>query len=108
MDRSMRALGLHGKPSSMIIGTGCNVPGVMSPEPWRTKGQDDCHTYKSLYVLWCQTSHIYGVYSGLFPETRGLVLFSLYAIGIIVALTMGKFSQSIRGGILLYYGITPL
>ena len=38
MDRSMRALGLHGKTFiSMIIGTGCNVPGVMSAEPWRTK-----------------------------------------------------------------------
>ena len=38
MDRSMRALGLHGKTFiSMIIGTGCNVPGVMSTRTLENK-----------------------------------------------------------------------
>ena len=100
MDRSMRALGLHGKTFiSMIIGTGCNVPGVMSTRTLENKKDRMIAILINPFMSCGARLPIYMVFiAAFFPKHGGLVLFSLYAIGIIVALTMGKiFSKVFRG-----------
>jgi ferrous iron transport protein B len=100
MDRSMRALGLHGKTFiSMIIGTGCNVPGVMSTRTLENKKDRMIAILINPFMSCGARLPIYMVFiAAFFPKHGGLVLFSLYAIGIIVALTMGKiFSKVFKG-----------
>lgn len=100
IDRSMRALGLHGKTFiSMIIGTGCNVPGVMSTRTLENKKDRMIAILINPFMSCGARLPIYMVFiAAFFPKHGGLVLFSLYAIGIIVALTMGKiFSKVFKG-----------
>lgn len=92
MDRSMRALGLHGKTFiSMLIGTGCNVPGIMSTRTLDNKKDRMIAILINPFMSCGARLPIYMVFiAAFFPKYGGLVLFSLYAIGIAVALIMGK------------------
>ena len=83
----------------MIIGTGCNVPGVMSTRTLENKKDRMIAILINPFMSCGARLPIYMVFiAAFFPKHGGLVLFSLYAIGIIVALTMGKiFSKVFRG-----------
>lgn len=101
MDRFMRALGLHGKTFiSMLIGSGCNVPGVMSTRTLENKKDRMIAILINPFISCGARLPIYMVFiAAFFPKHGGLVLFSLYAIGIAVALIMGKiFSKTLFKG----------
>lgn len=98
MDGTMRALGLHGKTFiSMLIGAGCSVPGVMSTRTLESKKDRMIAILITPFVSCGAKLEVYLVFiSAFFAKKGGLVLFSLYAIGILIALLMGKiFSKTL-------------
>ncbi len=101
MDGLMRALGLHGKTFiSMIVGFGCNVPGVMSTRTLDNKKDKMIALLINPFMSCGARLPIYLVFiAAFFPEHGGIVLFSLYALGIVVALLVGKlFSKTLFKG----------
>ena len=101
MDTIMRALGLHGKTFiSMIVGFGCNVPGIMATRTLDSKKDRMIALLINPFMSCGARLPIYLVFiAAFFEKNGGLVLFSLYATGIIVALVMGKiFSKTLFKG----------
>lgn len=101
MDGIMRALGLHGKTFiSMIVGFGCNVPGVMSTRTLDNKKDRMIAILINPFMSCGARIPIYLVFiSAFFYDHGGLVLFSIYGLGILVALIMGKiFSKTLFKG----------
>ncbi|HHE38559.1 MAG TPA: Fe(2+) transporter permease subunit FeoB [Candidatus Cloacimonetes bacterium] len=91
MDRFMRLIGLPGKAFiPMLVGFGCNVPAIMATRTL-DKRKDriltilinpfmSCGARLPVYVLFA---------SVFFPENGGMVIFSIYMIGIILAILSG-------------------
>ena len=91
MDRLMRTLGLHGKSFlPMIVGFGCNVPAIYAT---RTLERQQDRILTGLLVPFMSCSARLPVYVLLaaifFPAHTGLVVFSLYLLGILVAILLG-------------------
>ncbi|EES90914.1 ferrous iron transport protein B [Clostridium botulinum] len=106
MDRIMRMLGLHGKTFvSMIIGSGCNVPGIMATRTLESKKDRMIAILINPFVSCGARMPIYMLFiAAFFPEHGGAMLFLLYVIGIIVALIMGKiFSETLFKGEKSYF-----
>lgn len=101
MDNTMRAVGLQGKTFiSMIVGFGCNVPGIMATRTLESKKDRMIATLINPFMSCGAKIPIYLVFiSAFFPAHGGLVLFSVYTLGILVALLMGKiFSKTLFQG----------
>lgn len=88
MDKLMHKIGLHGKSFiPLLIGFGCNVPAIMSTRTLENRRERiltmlitpfmSCSARLPLYVL---------MVSAFFPANRGLVLLSIYFIGIVIAI----------------------
>jgi len=106
MDRIMRALGLHGKTFiSMLVGVGCNVPGIMSARTLDSKKDRMIAILINPFISCGARLPIYLVFiSAFFPKHGGTVLFILYATGFIVAILMGKlFSKTLFKGETSYF-----
>ncbi|EHK2400469.1 ferrous iron transport protein B [Clostridium perfringens] len=106
MDRFMRGLGLHGKTFvSMIVSVGCNVPGIMSTRTLENKKDRMIAILINPFISCGARMPIYAVFvEAFFPTHQGLVLFSLYVLGIIVALISGKiFSKTLFKGESSYF-----
>lgn len=98
MDGIMRSLGLHGKTFiSMIVGFGCNVPGIMATRTLESKKDKMIAILINPFMSCGARLPIYLVFiAAFFPDNGGLVLFSLYALGIIMALVVGRiFSKTL-------------
>ena len=96
MDRIMEKLGLNGKSIiPLIIGFGCNVPGVMAA---RTIEQPKERLLTILLnpLMSCSARlPIYSLFVGaLFVEHQAIVVLSLYVLGIIIALILAKLFSS--------------
>lgn len=88
MDRLMHKIGLHGKSFiPLLMGFGCNVPAVMATRTLENRKDRimtmlitpfmSCSARLPVYVL---------IISAFFPKNQGLVLFSVYIIGIVIAI----------------------
>ncbi|MCK4523702.1 ferrous iron transport protein B, partial [candidate division WOR-3 bacterium] len=91
MDKVMHKIGLHGKSFiPMILGFGCNVPAIMATRTLENKKDRlltilinpfmSCGARLPVYVLFV---------AAFFTRNQGLVIFSLYLLGIIIAIVMG-------------------
>lgn len=101
MDTLMRALGLHGKTFiSMIVGFGCNVPGIMATRTLENKKDRMIALLINPFMSCGARIPIYLIFiAAFFPNHGGLALFALYFLGIIVALVVGKiFSKTLFKG----------
>ncbi len=91
MDRVMRAVGLHGKSFiPLLIGFGCTVPAVMGTRTLENKN-DRMVTLLVVQLMSCGARlPVYTLFiAAFFPtESAGTVLFSIYLLGIILAITM--------------------
>jgi len=106
MDRIMRTLGLHGKTFiSMLVGVGCNVPGIMSTRTLDSKKDRMIAILINPFISCGARLPIYLVFiSAFFPKHGGIVLFTLYATGFIVAILAGKlFSKTLFKGEASYF-----
>ncbi|MDH6359072.1 ferrous iron transport protein B [Parabacteroides sp. PF5-9] len=92
MDKIMHKMGLHGKSFiPLVMGFGCNVPAIMATRTIESRNSRmitmlinplmSCSARLPVYVL---------LAGAFFPDHAGLVLFSLYATGIALAVVMAR------------------
>jgi ferrous iron transport protein B len=91
VDRLMRALGLPGKSFvPMIIGFGCNVPAVMAARTLENKRDRILTAMMTPFMSCGARLAIYAVFTAAFFPVGGQnVVFSLYLIGILIAVLTG-------------------
>jgi ferrous iron transport protein B len=92
MDRFMEAIGLNGKAFiPMIIGFGCNVPGVMAARTIE-QSKERLLTILLLPFMSCSARlPVYALFAGtFFAKNQAIVVFFLYVLGIVVALGLAK------------------
>jgi len=92
MDRIMHKIGLHGKSFiPMLMGFGCNVPAIMATRTLDTP-KDRLLTILISPLMSCSARlPIYVLLVGaFFPERGAAVILSLYLLGIVLAMLMGK------------------
>ena len=97
MDRLMHKIGLHGKSFiPLLMGFGCNVPAIMST---RTLENKKDRLLTMLIIPFMSCSARLPVYilliSAFFPYHQGLVLLSVYIIGVILAIIMALVFKNI-------------
>ena len=88
MDRALRRFGLSGKSFiPMLLGFGCSVPAMVSTRTL-DKAEDRKLTTMIIPFMSCGAkAPIYGVFAGaLFARGAYVVVFSMYILGILVAL----------------------
>jgi ferrous iron transport protein B len=102
MDRLMHKIGLHGKSFiPMLLGFGCNVPAIMATRTLRNK-RDRLLTILINPFMSCSARlPVYLLFVGVFfQESQGTILFSLYLLGIIMAILSGLlFSRTLFKGL---------
>ncbi|WP_276880101.1 ferrous iron transport protein B [Bacteroides heparinolyticus] len=92
MDKIMHKMGLHGKSFiPLIMGFGCNVPAIMASRTIENRKSRlvtmlinplmSCSARLPIYLLLVGT---------FFPDSASLVLLSIYAIGILLAVVMAR------------------
>jgi ferrous iron transport protein B len=92
MDKVMHTLGLHGKSFiPMIMGFGCNVPAIMATRVLESR-RDRILTILINPLVSCSARlPVYVLIAGaLFGASAGNVVFSIYIIGIALAILMGQ------------------
>ncbi|MBA4602379.1 ferrous iron transport protein B [Thermoactinomyces mirandus] len=96
MDRLMEIFGLNGKAFiPMIIGFGCNVPGVMAARTIEQPSERLLTIVLTPMMSCSARLPVYTLFAGaFFAENQALVVFSLYFLGIVVALVMAKILTS--------------
>lgn len=101
MDRLMEMVGLNGKAFiPMMIGFGCNVPGIMAARTIETP-RERLLTVLLTPLMSCSARlPVYALFVGaFFAYHKALVVLSLYVLGIVVALILAKiFSGTILKG----------
>ncbi len=91
MDRAMHSIGLHGKSFiPMLLGFGCNVPAIYATRTLENP-RDKALTALLIPLMSCGARlPVYIVFIGaFFPSHAGTVLWSLYVLGIGLAIMMG-------------------
>jgi ferrous iron transport protein B len=92
MDKLMHGIGLHGKSFiPLIMGFGCNVPAIMGTRTIENKNDRiltilinplmSCSARLPVYIL---------IIGTVFPNNPSLILFSIYIIGILLAVIVAK------------------
>ncbi len=92
MDRVMHLIGLHGKSFiSMIMGFGCNVPAIMATRTLENK-KDRLLTILINPLMSCSARlPVYVLVAGaFFGANAGNVIFSLYGLGVVLAILIGR------------------
>ena len=91
MDRAMHTMGLHGKSFiPMLLGFGCNVPAIYATRTLENP-RDKALTALLIPLMSCGARlPVYVLFVGAFFSSRsGTVLWSLYVLGIVLAVLMG-------------------
>lgn len=91
MDRLMHALGLHGKSFvPMVVGFGCTVSAFYATRTLENR-KDKILTGLLVPFMSCSARlPVYVLFAAIFfPENSSLVVFSMYALGIALAILLG-------------------
>lgn len=105
MDRAMHAIGLHGKSFiPMLLGFGCNVPGIYATRTLENP-RDKALTALLIPLMSCGARlPVYVLFAGVFfGAAAGTVIWSLYVLGIALAIVMGMIFKRT-----LFRGATPM
>jgi ferrous iron transport protein B len=97
MDKLMHKIGLHGKSFiPLLMGFGCNVPAIMAT---RTLENRKDRLLTMLIIPFMSCSARLPVYvlliSAFFPVKQGLVLLTIYLIGVVLAIAMALLFKKI-------------
>jgi ferrous iron transport protein B len=97
MDKLMHAIGLHGKSFiPMIIGFGCNVPAIMSTRTLSSEKDRILTILINPFMSCSARLPIYILFTSIFFKShQGLIVFSLYLLGIVVAILSAKILKPI-------------
>ncbi len=96
MDRIMHFLGLHGKSFiPLLMGFGCNVPAIMATRTLENQ-RDRVLTILINPLMSCSARlPVYVLFAGaFFPGRETHVIFGIYALGIFLAMVLGKIFSS--------------
>ncbi len=98
MDRIMHKIGLHGKSFiPMIIGFGCSVPAYMGSRIIDDRTDRLITMHVTTFMSCGARLPVYILVCGAFwPKHAGTVVFAIYALGVIVAISMVKILRSTR------------
>ncbi len=93
VDRVMHQVGLHGKSFiAMLLGFGCSVPAIMATRSLESR-RDRIITILIVPLMSCGARlPVYILLVGAFfpADAAGKVIFSVYVLGVLLALTMAK------------------
>lgn len=91
VDRFMHSLGLHGKSFiPLLMGFGCNVPAIMATRILDNRKDRLITTLINPLMSCSARLPVYVLFAGaFFPARQGLVVFSLYLLGIVLAIFVG-------------------
>jgi len=91
MDKLLRKIGLSGRSFvPMLIGFGCSVPAIMATRTLSSRRDQKMTIILTPFISCSAKLPIYAVFTAaFFTDHRPLVLFSLYALGILVAILSG-------------------
>ncbi len=92
MDKIMHKMGLHGKSFiPLLMGFGCNVPAVMATRTIENRKSRIITMLVNPLMSCSARLPIYLVLVGaFFPHSAGLVLFSIYLVGIFLAVLIAR------------------
>ncbi len=98
MDRIMHRIGLHGKSFiPLIIGFGCTVPAYMGSRILENKKDRLITMHINTFCSCGARLPIYILLAGaFFPAIAGNIIFSIYFIGILLAIIIAKFLRATR------------
>lgn len=105
MDRLMHSVGLHGKSFiPMLLGFGCNVPSIYATRVLETERDRKLTTMLVPFMSCSAKLPVYVVFIGsFFSQNPVAVLWSLYVMGIVIALLLGLILKRT-----LFKGFTPV
>lgn len=91
MDRFLRTIGLPGKAFiPMIVGFGCTVPGIMATRTLENKKDRYLTIFMAPFMSCGARLPVYVLFAAaFFPKSGGMIVFSIYATGIILAVLTG-------------------
>ncbi|HNQ59957.1 MAG TPA: ferrous iron transport protein B [Bacteroidales bacterium] len=95
MDKLMHKIGLHGQSFiPLVIGFGCNVPAILATRTLKNR-KDRILTIIIIPFMSCSARlPVYLLLiSAIFPKNQALILFSLYSIGIFMAIITALFMK---------------
>jgi len=91
MDKVMHKIGLHGKAFiPFLLGFGCTVPSIMATRTLESK-KDRIMTMLLSPMISCSARlPVYVLFTAVFfVKNQALIIFSLYILGIVIAIIMG-------------------
>ncbi|MBR5426469.1 MAG: ferrous iron transport protein B [Clostridiales bacterium] len=96
MDKFLRKLGLSGRSIvPMLVGFGCTVPGVMASRTLPSERDRKMTIFLTPYMSCSAKLPIYGFFaSTFFPKYSGLIMVSLYFIGILTGIIVALIMKS--------------
>lgn len=91
MDKAMGKMGLNGKAFiPMIVGFGCNVPGIMATRTMEQPKERLITILLSPFMSCSARLAVYALFvSVFFQKYQSLIVLSLYLLGIIIAILLG-------------------
>jgi ferrous iron transport protein B len=91
MDKLMHKIGLHGKAFiPLMLGFGCNVPGIMATRTLETKRDRLLAILINPFMSCGARLPVYALFAGVFFSAyQGWIIFSLYVLGIVIAIIAG-------------------
>lgn len=91
VDKAMRVMGLPGKSFvPMIVGFGCNVPAIMAARTLDSERDRLLTVMMSPFMSCSARLAIYAVFvAAFFPSGGSAIVFSLYLVGIVMAVLTG-------------------
>jgi ferrous iron transport protein B len=98
MDRIMHKIGLHGKSFiPLIIGFGCTVPAYMGSRILENKKDRLVTMHINTFMSCGARLPVYILFAGaFFPAAAGNVIFSIYIIGVAMAIIMARVLRATR------------
>ena len=96
MDKLLRKIGLSGRSFvPMLIGFGCSVPAIMSTRTLPSERDRKMTIVLTPFMSCSAKLPIYGMITmAFFPKNSGLVMISLYILGMVVAVLSGLLLKS--------------
>lgn len=97
MDKLLRKIGLSGSSFvPMIIGFGCSVPAIMASRTLASERDRKMTIILTPFMSCSAKLPIYGMFiAAFFPQNGGLIMLSLYLLGILVAIISGLLLNSL-------------
>jgi ferrous iron transport protein B len=99
MDKLMHKMGLHGKSFiPMLIGFGCSVPAYMACRSLESRRDRLITMHINTFMSCSARLPVYVLFCGAFwsEEAAGNVMFSIYVMGIVVAILAAKVLSKLR------------